>query len=364
MHYTIDAIRRYFRYFRIDPVDAILPLYLLRHPLTLRIFCEVTNPKRERFVGLEAMPGSLTTLFERYLSQVASRVEELSSRDQRYYHADIKAALNKIGFALWESQTRSIEQDELRQLLRDDSRPWDKSIVYALEQGGILIRTPIHERVSIGYAISYDALAGHMVADALIKQLQTEGRTLADWLADEQTVTALSGKIGERFTLATDTFQALVGIVPQRLHGQQLWRLLNGDLQTEALYETAKLDPAYLNGETIEKLAELARQVPPTFSRNRDILHRLWETRAAPHPLNAEFLDAVLRPMTMAERDIRWSEWIRRNQEGYRDGRGIIQDILNWKERWQSATIITSQDTLRARWFMWTLTSMTRPVYN
>ena len=359
-HHTVEAIRRYFRYYRIDPVDAMLPLYLLRHPLTLRIFCEVTNPKRERVVGLEAMPGSLTTLFERYLLQTASRVAELSSRDQRYYQADVLAALNKIGFALWESKARSIEQGKLRQLLRDDNRPWDKSIVYALEQGGILIRTPIHERVSIGYAISYDELAGHIVADALIKQLQTEGRTLADWLADEQTVTALSGEIGERFTLATDTFQALVGVVPHRLPGQQLWPLLNGELQTEALHEAVKLDPAYLNRETVEKLAELARQIPSTFSRNRDILYRLWETRAVPHPLNSEFLDAVLRPMTMAERDMRWSEWIRRNQEGFRNERGVVADILHWKQQWQSATTITSQDALRARWFMWILTSTVR----
>lgn len=357
---TIEAIRRYFQHYRIDPADAMLPLYLLRHPLTLRIFCEVTNPKRERTVGLEAMPGSLTTLFERYLSQTASRVAELSSRDQRYYPADVLTALNKIGFALWESKTRSIEQGGLRQLLRDDTRTWDKSIVYALEQGGILIRTPMHKRVSIGYAISYDALAGHIVADALIKQLQTEGRTLADWLDDEQTVTALSDEIGERFTLATDTFQALVGIIPQRLHGQQLWPLLEGKLQTEALNEAVKLDPVYLDRETVEKLAELAQQIPPTFSRNRDILYRLWETRAVPHPLNSEFLDAVLRPMTMAERDMRWSEWIRRNQEGFQNERGIIADILHWKQQWQSATAITSQDTLRARWFMWVLASTVR----
>lgn len=360
-HHTVEAIRSYFRYYRIDPVDAMLPVYLLRHPLTLRIFCETTNPKRERDVGLEAMPGSLTTLFERYLLQTASRVAELSSRDQRYYQADVLDALNKIGFALWESQARSIEQGELRQLLRDDNRSWDKSIVYALEQGGILIRTPIHERVSIiGYAISYDALAGHIVADALIKQLQTEGRTLADWLADERTVTALSGEMQERFTLATDTFRALVGIVPQRLHGQQLWPLLNGKLQTDALHEAVKLDPTYLNHETVEKLAEQARQIPSTFSVNRDILYRLWETRAVLHPLNSEFLDVVLRPMTMAERDMRWSEWIRRNQESFRNERGVVADILQWKQQWQSMTEITPQDILRARWFMWTLTSTVR----
>jgi hypothetical protein len=46
--------------------------------LTLRLFCEVTNPKREKVVGIDAMPGSLTALFDRYLDQVGERIAELA----------------------------------------------------------------------------------------------------------------------------------------------------------------------------------------------------------------------------------------------------------------------------------------------
>ena len=357
---TANAIRRYFQHYRINSVDAMLPFNLLRHPLTLRIFCEVTNPDRVRTVGLEAMPGSLTTLFDRYLDDIAKRVAELSSPHQRYFPADVLDAINKIGLTLWEDQGRNIEQKKLRQLLNDETRPWDKSLVRSLEQNGILIRTPMQDRVSNGYAISYDALAGHIVADALIKQLQVQGRTLSDWLTNKQTQTALSDKVGEGFTLGSDTFEALVGIAPRRLHRQQLWPLLEGVLQVNALHLTAKLEPTYLNSETVHKLAELTRQKPVHIGRRHDVLHRLWELRAAHHPLNAEFLDSVLRPMTMADRDLRWSEWIRHNQKGYRGENDAMADVLRWKEKWRTETTVSNEDVLRARWFMWLLTTTVR----
>ena len=59
-HDADSAIRRYFKYYRINPTDAELPMELLSHPLTLRLFCEVTNPKRDREVGIVVMPELLT----------------------------------------------------------------------------------------------------------------------------------------------------------------------------------------------------------------------------------------------------------------------------------------------------------------
>ena len=55
---TDEAVRKDLQYYRINAADAELPWGLLRRPLTLRLFCEVTNPRREHLVGIEAMPVS------------------------------------------------------------------------------------------------------------------------------------------------------------------------------------------------------------------------------------------------------------------------------------------------------------------
>ncbi|MBC7077694.1 MAG: hypothetical protein H5T92_05235, partial [Synergistales bacterium] len=222
-HDTIGAIRRYFEYYRIDPADAELPLGLLSHPLTLLLFCEVTNPTREQVVGIEAMPGSLTALFDHYLKQAAERIAELAPRTRRYYEQDVRTALYEIGIALWEGKTRSLELSALRRRLGDDGRPLNESLVRALEENGVLLRIPGDTPATTHVTVVYDALAGHLVADAVLAR---HGRTgLEEWLKDQATVASLAGPTPDRHPLATDTFRALVGLVPRRLH-RQLWPLL------------------------------------------------------------------------------------------------------------------------------------------
>lgn len=348
-HDTYDAVRRYFQYYRIDPSDAVLPWRLLQHPLTLRMFCEVTNPKRERVVGAEAMPGSLTALFERYLEQVAERIAQLSPRSWRYFESDVRTALNKIGLSLWEAKVRSLNLDELRRSLGDDARPWDQSIVRALEQEGVLIRVSRPHLGSNQIAVVHDALTGHLVADALLEEYA--GPRFAEWLHEEATA-MLGGDVGERHPLATDIFIALVGLTPRRRYREQLWTLLDEPLRTKALYESAWLDKEYLDSETVSQLAALSVQPP---QGRRDLFDRLWTIRAAQtHPLNVEFLDDVLRSMSMPDRDLRWSEWIRSRQEE------VLDDIKWLEQRWRSAEGLHSRDKLRARWVMWTLTSTVR----
>ena len=348
-HDTMKAVKRYFTHYRIDSADAELPWSLLQHPLTLRMFCEVTNPERKRMVGVEAMPGSLTTLFDRYLEQVSQRITELAPRTRRYYESDVRTALSEVGLALWEATSRSLEIRELRRRLGDEARPWNESMVRALEHDGVLLRVP-GNRPSAGHiAVSYDALAGHLVADTLLDRFG--GRGLEDWLHEPGTVASLTGDLGKRHPLANDIFTALVGLAPRRMHRRQLWPLLKEPSRTEALYEAALLDQAYLDRETVSQLAALLAQAA---TGHRNLFDRLWTTRAArSHPLDAEFLDSVLRSMSVADRDLHWTEWVRRNQAG------VIKDLQRLEKRWRTGSV-RKGDLYRARWSMWTLTSTVR----
>lgn len=345
-----SAVQQYFQYYRIDHSDAQLPLSLLNHPLTLRMFCEVTNPNREKIVGVESMPESLTSLFERYLDQVAERIAQLSPRSQRYYESDVRTALNKIGVSLWEAQGRTLCMENIRIILGDDRRPWDQSIVRALEQEGILLRVSVDSWVPNQISIVYDALAGHLIADGLLGNYGDS--QFESWLRSPTTINALGGDLNQLHPLASDIFRALAALTPYRKHRQQLWKLLDNPLRTRALFDAARLDKAYLDSETVSQLAILAVKAP---IGHPDLFNRLWITRAAQsHPLNVEFLDDVLRPMSMSERDLRWSEWLRRHQEN------VIDDLKGLEQRWRSAQELNQRDQLKAWWVMWTLTSTVR----
>jgi hypothetical protein len=271
-HDTDSAVRKYFHYYKIDSTDADLPWGLLQHPLTLRMFCEVTNHERRRTVGIEQMPDSLTALFDKYLDQAAARISELSPRNHRYYPADVRSALNAVGVALWKKKERSIPMEELRRELSDMSRPWNESIVRLLEDDGVLIRDADDHSSAGREAIVFDMMAGHVIADALLGTFGGTG--FAPWLNDPATLAILRGKHGERHPLANDIFRAFVGLVPHRMNRRQLWQLTTGDVQSDALRKAAWLEARYLDAETVSALASLTAEAP---GHKRDLLNRTLE---------------------------------------------------------------------------------------
>lgn len=348
---TVEAIREHFRYYKIDAADASIPLDLLRHPLTLRLFCEVTNQARQQVVGVSAMPGSLTELFDRYLEQVGTRVVELAPRAQRFYAHDVNTAISIFANTLWESRSRSVGYAELRTLVGDAQRPWDQSLVRALEHEGVILRMPSDG--ADAFVPVYDMLGGHIVASALLaKQGQSAFET---WIRQPSTTQLLAGDYDERHPLAGDVVSALVGQTPRRLHAKQLWQLVDEPMRTHALKLSARLEPAFLDAATVDALLGLARE------GDSDLFDRLWELRGAvSHPLNAEALDRTLRSMAVWERDLRWTEWLRHNQDDFRPrSNNVLRDVQQLEQLWRAGNR-RAGDRLRARWVMWTLTSTVR----
>ena len=338
------ALDKYFEYYLIDPSDAELPMGLLNHPLTLKLFCQVVNPSRERVVGVEALPGSLTGLFDRFLEQSRDRISELSPGTHRYGSEDVRWALQHVGLDLWNGRSRSVPVSALRHKLGDVGRPWAVSIVHALEQEGILTRGRDGlDEVSA----AYDALAGHLIADALLSTKNR--RELESWLTDSTTKAALFGDPSERHPLASDVIRSLVGLFPRRHYGMHLWRHLDEPERTTALVAAAELEGQYLEQETVDCLAVLISQLPTTSPY---IFERLWETRGSiAHPLNSDFLTRVLLPMSVSERDLRWSEWVRRHSQE------ILADLQLLIDDWRRNQQRDERDRLLMGWVKWLLTS-------
>ena len=129
--------------------------------------------------------------------------------------------------------------------------------------------------------------------------------------------------------------------------------MLNGPLRTTALRATLSLESASMDAETVEQLKRLATNAP--------MFGQLWRVRSAPdYPLNAEFLDTVLRPMSIADRDLLWTEWLRHNADRLLRTDLLLDDIRELELRWRARHDRTSRDRLRVRWVMWTLTSTVR----
>lgn len=342
---TQTAIDKYFEYYKIDATDADLPIEFLQHPLTLRIFCEVANPRRQHLVGVEALPSSLASLFEAHFNKVAERVAHLSSTAHRIYQEEVHDALQKIARLLWESNTRSVEFLAARKAVGDKGL-WDASVIRALESEGVLVRTTSEEGGQ-GIAFSYDLMAGHMMARHLLSR-----PALAQWLQSDEGRAHFQFRKPGSHTFAYDVFQALVGLYPRRLGGRQLWRDLSDEnLVMNALLLTALSDPRHIGRETVERFAR-AMQESKKFARIA--FTRLRSIRAArAHPFDMDFLHCVLLAMPNTQRDLFWTEWVRERSEE------VEVDFKFLSTRWESGDL-DEREIRRARWVMWTLTSTSR----
>lgn len=339
------AVDKYFEYYKIDGTDADLPIEFLQHPLTLRIFCEVANSRRQHIVGVEALPSSLASLFEEHFKKVADRVAELSPAAHRVYPNEVEDALLTIAGVLWETNARSLDFQAARTAVGDGGR-WNESVIRALESEGVLVRTTSHGGVQ-GIAFSYDLMAGHLMARHLLAK-----PSLAQWLQSDEGRAQLQFLEPGSHTFAHDVFRALVGLYPRRPGRRQLWQDLSDErLVLTALLLTAQSDPRHIGRETVDRFAR-AMQESKQFAGLA--FKRLRTTRAAQaHPLDMDFLHGVLMDMPNTGRDLFWSEWVRGTAEEVED------DLKFLSTRWNSG-VLDGREIRRARWVMWTLTSTSR----
>jgi hypothetical protein len=339
-----EAIARYFAHYKIEPGDAELPRELLDHPLSLKIYCSVANPSRKDPVSVERLPGSLTGMFDDYITAVCRRVYELNPS---IHPRDVTLALDALGSELWNSRAREVSEERARELFEDGGRRWRDSLLAALEHEGVVIRHPDDVgRKTV--ALVYDLLAGHVIATSL---LHSHGAGIAQLLSADSTPALFAGEWEDRHPLAGDIFDALAGTMPRAGAGQ-LWQVVTEPLRLSALLRAAGLEADHLDTATVDALAA---NVDALKGRGIDVFDRLHSTRAGPrHPLNARFLNRVLLDRPVADRDLRWSEWLRTH------ARRLRADAAVLAMRWRNHSERSEADRLRARWMMWTLTSTDR----
>jgi hypothetical protein len=344
-----EAIEKYFSHFKIDSGDSEIPTEFLQHPLTLRIFCEVTNPKKESKVKIDYFPTSFVLLFQKYVANAAERISQMSNLSHSYTVKEVERAVYTLGIELWKCGKREISEAGFRDAVSDASRAWDSSIVNLLAQEGILFKNPGFEPYEYVVTPTYDALGGYIVANALlIKYAQDVSFA---WLNTPETIVLFTGDTSHE--LALDILRSLVTLTPRRMQGKQIWQHVSEPLKKNAIALATEIDAEYLDQETVSALLSLSHE--SSRFRNRLFVRFQVARAVALHPLNAAFLDETLRAMSVSERDIFWTEWVRETRSER------FNDLLAIEGRWkQQQDFRTASDRLRVKWVMWLLTTTDR----
>lgn len=245
--------------------------------------------------------------------------------------------------------TNLSQEASYRTIISDTGHQWDSNIVNLLAQEGVVFRNPGAEPGEHVITPTYDALGGYIVANALLVKYADD--ITFKWLKEPETIASFAGDSTQE--LAFDIFNSLVALAPRRMRGRHIWNEVPDLFRNAALRFTTGLEAEYIDESTITALLALLNDNPEERIR---LFPRLQQIRAASnHPLNAELLDSALRTIPISERDLSWTEWIRRTRPER------FNDLLSIERRWkEDLATRTLSDRLRAKWAIWLLTSTDR----
>ena len=350
-----QAVDKHFQEYKIEADLTAAPWEQFKHPIYLKIFCESKNPTRNTEKHIYVGEQTLFEVFEEYLNQCNQTVCNHLGRHPRT--PIVQPALNKMAGYLWKNRCRHIPLEELVHIV--DNQPleeldWLSSKTHAIESEGLLV---CRDWIEVGEAMyfTYDLLGGYLIAKYLIQQAADD---VQGFLHREGTLAVLFSESYQTLhPLYSDISRCLAALLPAET-GQFLHDLSDSKtalgLSIDALFE---ISPQYISEDCINLITRLFER-----HQNREPLLKLAETTVGhtKHPFNASFWSGQLLALSMPERDLSWTEYVRYNVESFE------KRLMRFEEACQSNQELsdTSEGCLHllAEYMMWLLTSTRRPL--
>jgi hypothetical protein len=350
-----DAVSRYFDAYKIKADLTAAPLEQFSHPIYLKIFCETVNQPRQEERYTYVGEQTLFKTFDEYL-KLCDRI--ICDRfGLRRGGRLVSNAIDKIAEYLWEHRTRFILIDSAANLIDGegiDTLDWERSRTHALESEGLLVCRD-REEGEEKFFFTYDLLGGYVIARQLLTKHSTD---LVGFLNAEKTISALyCDNYSTLHPLYEDIRRCVAALLPVQT-GQYLHDLSNNPIafatSVNALFELA---PEYVNNSCVQLVKELFEKEDnrvPLFERS------FFTAGHITHPLNAQFWHGLLKELSLPERDVSWTEYVRRRR---REFEGLLDQF---EENCQKVGELSGTNAdrmhLLARRFMWVLTSTVRPL--
>jgi hypothetical protein len=344
----------YFEHYRIITTPTPVVSEHFAHPLFLRIFCETVNPDRSEEITINLGEQYLFETFENYLKRCNNTFCE---KLKMYKKLNILMPIvNIIADFLWKEKSRTITISQAFKIVDGkelNSSDWENSKTRILESEGLLIFRDMHEsEEEIGF--TYDLMAGFLIASSIINLHQDD---LNNYLNDPKIEKLLFGEWNERHPLAEDICECLCVVIPSKL-GLYLHDLVDYKRAfNSSINSLFEINPEFINQDAENMVLKLFNT-----KKNRPILFdNLYPLFTRPnHPFNARFLHRILMTLSLTERDLCWTEFIRKEIDFFQEMITNIEDYF--KEQSDLSDEIEEMLHTSAYCLMWCLTSTVRPL--
>lgn len=339
-----EAIERYFKHYDIKLQNQSAAMNHFSEPLYLKIFCEAKSGQAVSFQNED-----LFDVFDQYLEKSNNNVVENLNLSARYNRNFSQNILRKISKILWNESRRSAP---LSGVLPDIISE-EQLIVFDGED--LLIFRDWGEEEMISF--TYDLLSGYLIAKYLIEGIESQAE-LTSFLGGSKFNNELINR-KSLHPLYHDILRCLSVLIVKRFGLDIYSPDLNPKIKQfflEALFE--------INTETVLVNKDKAlRIVVDSFKcdNTRNEIFRLFSHTEFNiyHPLNFNLLSNLLFDLSMADRDITWTEYIRKQYNLYSSER-LKEFIENFESTCKDQEPVSEKIHIAARKIMWLLTSTNR----
>jgi hypothetical protein len=354
----VDAINKYFKKYKIKADFSFASIEHFHNPIYLKLFCEIKNPNAQNTREIEVIVGqeNLIEIFDGYLDRINKDI--VKRLELRRGEQVVKPNLLKVAKYLWFQNIRSIPIEEFNKIVDADYTAKGYYNSKELLNEGLLF-IPEWEQNGEVVHLTYDPLAGYLIAEVLLENyiLSYSQQSLSSkqFVIPKEDVDRLFNKeYSKLHPFAQDISKSLALLMPKKMN-MHLYEVTKSDgaltLSVDAFFE---LSADQINDKEIQFTERL-------FGK-RSNRYYLFESsqKAIPitdHPFNAKFWSKTLKSLSMAERDLSWTEFVRENSS-------LFENYISEFERASKMTSLSSIEEERldlvAMYLMWVLTSSNR----
>ena len=322
----VSAVREYFSYYKIKYSEIPLATEFA-NPLFLRIYCKTLNKENQEgpYRGHKGMKYIMEKFFHQVdKSKIRKKVEYLGKLELSWNFAKRIAeemAQNSTDF-LAVDEAKNIEN---RMLERFDFKP---VLLEAMVEEGLLIKDNYSEDNLEVIRFSYQKFSDHLIARYILNKYLSKknGGYNLDIESEELK------NIFREIVVYKGLICAISAQIPERTGGKDLIDFF--DNPKRQCHFSSYLDSLiWRDPSTIKDTKTVINNFGEMLNRSfnfyrREIFNTLILLSTTPdHPLNATFLNEILKSKKIVDRDYLWTEFI---NEEFQEEETVVNMVVKW----------------------------------
>jgi len=303
-----EAVDKYFKKYRITADLTFANLYRFERPIFLRIFCEIKNPDSStgKEVRVNIDSDSNDELFGLYFQRVNEKLLR-TSHLLRKNEPFVLQSMNKLAAYLWDNSLREIPIDDFYRLI-DGDQPYlqGSSKADLLIDEGLMLTRDIREAGEF-VSLTFEIISGFIIAKYLVSsKLEAYLKPGGEFHQKVQE--------GHPHPLYENIVQEIALLLPQ--YKTCMLHDFYGPTDDTYIHSESVCNLWRLNGKYIRPSdIEIVKSYFMTAQENRNNIVSLFRITLTEkdHPLNSLMLSDLLFNLSVRDRDLSWSEHLRRN---------------------------------------------------